>query len=440
MRTKIIQLLIIICSCLAVFSCTSEQSIGVEPSQEENVPLEIPMTKGLNGWHPTEIEQRVGSVRLLIIRNGTVTNNILRGGLTEDSTSVVIKELVPTGSVDYFLIANEKDSWNLDSFSPASKVSTSIIKQLVLSFNDRPVVSTHPWDLIPMVNYYEDLTITSDSKAYDQGVEVTSELGDLVRLYAKVSLHIDCVFDNLPSKDPITLKTLGIKSMPKVSFLIPRPYDGSAGFIDCDTTGVIAGSNLTVTATGFSSDFLFYIPEHLVTDTANRTYISAVVALVDDPNPAKDREYKIVLGDSIVRNDNRYMLEDAGIKGLRIGRNTHFKMNVTIESYDQTADRDLTLDVQVVPWETEEVDPNLNQYRLTVTPSMFDLGTSTSFEGTVNVNTNHPDGWNPSTSVPGITITPSSNSFTFTANGSVPDGSIILVKAGNLTKEIKLTR
>ncbi|MDH6306168.1 hypothetical protein M2459_002882 [Parabacteroides sp. PF5-5] len=438
---KIIRLLLVLIGCIGILSCTSEEERLNPPITEENIPLQIPLTKSVNGENNEE--ERVETVRMIIIKDGRVTNNIKKVDLTVDSTSVIIQDSVPVGTVEYFLIANEKESWNFDALTPKTLVSSSLIKSKVLNFDRYPVV--HKDTAIPMFAHYEQLQIKSDSKAYYYGADVSASLGNLTRLYVKVSLKLSCVFSNLQnSGEAIYLKSILVKSMPKESYLAPDFYlkNTDADFFDGDTTDVIKNSNYALTSTGFSGDFLFYIPEHIVSEVSRRSYISAKVALLNDPTI--EQEYQIILGDSITRNDNEYMQKYAGIKGLRVYRNTHYGITASIESFNQSSSSDLTIVGKIIDWNatlTDETEPQ--EYSLTVSQSAISIPLKTytptnTYEGSISVTTDYSGGWNVKESSTGVDTSIAGNTLKYIIKGGSSPWEI-KVGAGKLTKTIKIT-
>lgn len=443
MRTiKIVQILIVL---ICFISCSSEENGVTLPSiiEDETIPLQVPFTKSINGADSTN---RVKTVRMIITKDGRVTNNIKKSDLTVDSISVVIQDSVPVGKVNYYLIANEDSFWDFDLINIDDYISASLIKEKVLNFSAYPVVNKD--NHIPMFGMYEGLNITSDSKAYYEGTDVTNDLGKLTRLYVKASLELKCIFNDLPNKQSIELKSLSIKSMPKKSYLAPTYYNDGAGFFDGAFTD-ITNTNYILSSTGFSGDFEFYLPEHIVTDTINKTYISAVVRMVSDPT--KEREYRIVLGDSIIRNDNNYMLNDASFQGVRVSRNTHYLIKAAIKSYEESAGHDMEIVTTVINWETTNTDDNdIWKYDLKVSQDEFYIDGSNEYDGVIHIKTNYPSGWSVKGST-GVSFENSIGSYVSTLDNQTGEtlkfklstgglsGSIDIT-AGPIVKRIKLTR
>ena len=427
-------------------SCTSEElTPDQNPYRDGMVPLDIPITKAVND----QDDKTIGKVRLIVIKNSMVTNNRLIDAT--DSTEVRFQETVPLGTVDYFLIANELPAWGLDGLSVNSIVFTNVLKKKILSFSAYPVVNTTT-DLIPMLQFYEGLEIkdelmTGNGKAYSEGVEVTATIGRIVRLYARATLVLNCKYSELANGgDPIELESISIKQMPRESYLVQDHYikNGVAHFFNGDTTGVIKPANYSLTDSTFSGNFSFYIPEHLVADTANRTYWSAIVRLINSPETK--REYKIVLGDSIVHNNNENMLKYAGRQALRVNRNTHYGITARIKSFEDTSEKDMELVAKIIPWnEIDLSQVEQIQYFLDLSQSKFKIGTSVGtttnpYEGTVNISTSYPSGWTVSSYSAGVTILETSSDKLRFRIASTASSWTIDVTAGVITKQITITR
>lgn len=458
---KIINSLLILVCCLSIISCTSEQSIippdNTKPIEEEQqIPMELPVTRGINGNLADSVDFRVGTVRLMVIKNGYLRNNKLLSGLTKDSTEVIIRDSVPTGKVDYFLIANELSSWNLGALTVDNTLSSSTLKSKVLSFgagDNYPQVSDTEW--IPMLAHFENLEINTDSKAYHTGVEVTDSLGKLTRMYAKVTLDLKSAFAKLDNGgEPIELDSVFVSHMPKESYLYRTVYTKGNFFNGINGKG-LTGNTYREKSDSIIGHFTFYIPEHIVGDPADRTYLSAVVRLVADPTIK--REYKIAIGDSIANwnrtNDhNEYLMTRSSPEAVRVSRNKHYIFNAEIQSFDKTSGYDLKIESTVIAWESGKLDyTDIWQYDLKVSPQdNYYIGTVSPYEGVVTIETNAPKGWSVSGSN-GVTFENSSgvyvptlenqtgNKLRFRYSNSGLSGTID-IKAGSVVKQIKLIR
>jgi hypothetical protein len=402
-----------------------------------SVPIQVPFTKAPNDNLP---ENRIVSARIIVIKQDRVTNNRILNGIDISESNIQITDLVPVGYVDFFVIVNELVAWNLDDIHIGDIYFSNNLKQKIVTYNaGYPVVdATHP---IPMFKMYENLQITENASTLLNNAPVA--LSSVERLYAKVSLELDCTFANLANGgDPIEIKQVSIKSMPKESYLAPTSYTktGASDFFDGST---LTASNYTWTATGFESDFLCYIPEYLVSDISRNTYISAIVNLVADAN--SEREYKIVLGDSITKG-NAYMLGNTKLySDVRISRNTHYHFAGNIKSFDIRAEEDIELRPKILAWEETAVDSVIFQkYNLDVSQDLFQLS-QVPFDGVINVDTDHPKGWsavpvssgNHTTLIGGPYTGKSSGVLKFHYDGQAIIGAdTIKVTAGNVTKKI----
>ncbi|MDR2388721.1 MAG: hypothetical protein LBD89_02905 [Tannerellaceae bacterium] len=435
---------------LGVTTCTSDEYSSdnrdvtpskVDPFEDGSVPVKIPLTKSVNDADP---ENRVVSVRLIIIRDNVVTNNKVIANIANTTTNVELTDIAPAGYVDLFVIVNELSEWDLGLINIGEVFSSSILKNKVLSFTNYPIVS--PTQPIPMFQMYENLRITVDGETLLNNTPVT--LSSVKRLYAKVTLNLNCTYTNLVNGgDPIEIKQVSIKSIPKESYLAPTPYTetGASNFFDGSTLALKRDSNYTWTNTGFTSNFLCYIPEYLVSDITRYMYISAIVNLVTDVNA--QREYKIVLGDGIP-NGNTYMLGNSKLySDVRISRNTHYTFTGNITSFDIRGEEDIEIRPQILVWEGVSVDESeFRVYKLTVSQEEFKLSQNT-FSGVVDIFTDYSGGWSAvlapkQSGTLRTTLTSSSGTsgqglLKFDYNGqAITDADTIKVTAGTVTKQI----
>lgn len=428
---------------LGLLSCASEELevLPVDPFKEGSVPLEIPFTKSVNGADP---EKRVGSVRMIILKGNRVTNNILVANIPDTQTDVILSAEVPIGTVDYFLIVNERLAWGFgtSAYDVGAVVFPKTIKEKILTFTAHPIVDITS-NFIPMFRHYEGVQFTKNvGEAFYEGTNIYTALGEVERLYAKASLTLRALFvEQANGNEPIEIESISVRHMPRESYLAPALYSKTS-FFD-GVPPVLDASNYFADADSFRGEFSFYMPEYLVTDTAHRTYFSAVVRVKSDHSLKKT--YKIVLGNGIVdihsRQDsiNYYMTHKASVRQLRIDRNSHYMIQATIVGFDRASNHELIIKPEVVDWGLRDVDPNLNQYNLTVSQDEFFVTGATTYTGTVKVTTNYPAGWTATCAQAGVTLTPSGNTLTFTIP-AIAGTYIIKVIAGNITKEIKITR
>jgi hypothetical protein len=439
----------LMCICLlGITTCTSDefqkedQPVTEDPFKEGSVPIKVPLTKSVNDADP---ENRVVSVRLIIIRQNVVTNNKVISNIASTVTDVQLTDVVPAGYVDLFVIVNELPSWGLGSIQINDVLSSQVLKQKVLNFSAYPVVSSS--QTIPMFKMYEHLRITINGETLLDGAPVS--LSAVERLYAKVSLNLKCTFAELANGgDPIEIKQVSVKNMPKESYLAPMLYtkNGAADLFNGNMLALKLDSNYIWTADSLKSNFVCYIPEYLVSDTGRYTYVSAVVNLKDDAN--SEREYKIVIGDGI-ESGNAYMLGNTKLySDIRVSRNTHYQFTGIIKSFDIRAEEDIEIRPKILVWETVGLDSTLiDDYNFTVSQHEFQRATGTAFNGVIEVTTDHPNGWSavvaptgarPTSLTGGPYTNKPSGKLTFTYSGATiasPAADTIKVTVGKLTKK-----
>ncbi|MDR2809804.1 MAG: hypothetical protein LBB84_04505 [Tannerellaceae bacterium] len=436
---------------IGITTCTSDEhawqrgnseQIDTTLFKEGTVPVLIPVTKSPNDNDP---ENRIVSVRIIVIKQDRVTNNKVINNINASETNIQLTDLVPVGTVDFFVIVNELSNWDLNGITIGNTYFSNNLKQKLISYNSGlPVVdATHP---IPMFEMYENLQITESGNTLLNNISVT--LSSVKRLYAKVTLNLKSIFEDLDNGgDPIEIKQVSIKRMPKESYLAPLSYTkNSASDFFSGTLALTPNTNYFVYADSFKSNFICYIPEYLVSEIDSFTYISAVVNLVGDVN--SEREYKIVLGDGI-SNGNTYMLGNTKLySDVRISRNKWYQLDIKIKSFDIRGEEDIEIRPIIVPWDTSiPVDSTgFRDHILTVSQDIFQLA-AVSFDGIVEITTDHPGGWSANlapkqsgtlrTTLNTFVGTSGTGVLKFHYNGqSITEADTIKVTAGAVTKSI----
>ncbi|MDR1258218.1 MAG: hypothetical protein LBK65_02905 [Tannerellaceae bacterium] len=412
----------------------------VDPFKEGSVPIKVPITRAVNDNDP---ENRIESVRLVIIRQNVVTNNKMLGNLSS-ITNIQLTDIAPVGYVDLFVIVNELPVWNLGGIQINDILSPNVLKNKVLSFNSGyPVVNaSHP---IPMFRMYENLRIMLNGETLLNNVPVL--LSSVERLYAKVTFELNCTFADLDNGgDPIEIKHVLLKSMPKESYLAPAQYTKSSpsDFFDGGVLAMKADSNYTWNSNQFNSDFVCYIPEYLVSDISRYVYVSAVVNLTADETAEK--EYKIAIGDGIAKGNDHMLGSTRLYSDVRISRNTHYHFTGNIRSFDLSANQDIEIHPQIVAWGEAIVDYDPREYLLQVSQNEFTFpSTAGLVQGVIHVVTDHPQGWSAvvakgvpanSTTLVGSYSGAPSGDLTLTASGTITVADTIKVTAGKVTKHI----
>jgi hypothetical protein len=445
-----------------------------DPFKDGELPINLPVTRSIN--EAGVLEDSIKSARLIVIKNSVVANNktfTIADGHLSHLDSVYVLDTIPVGTVDMFIIVNEKPEWDLDAIPKKSIYSPGDIERKTLTFSNYPVVDED--NLIPMYRQYRDLKVSeAGTFTLANGDSILmSALGEVYRLYAKVTFVLKATFADLANGgDPIKINEVSIKSMPRYSYLTPSVgllFPASAGeyFHGTPTYPVHNVDNYKEETDGLRDSLIWYIPEHRLSDTTYLTYISVKASLKDvDITLQPDEQVtfkKIILGDGadIIPQDSLRVGKDkdgnnASLDNWFITRNTHYKVNATITSFSKTNESMIDIKMRVVNWtETTIGDKDIWNYDLKVSQDEFYIKGADDYYGVVTVETNHPEGWSaePShTSHIKFEESPTGTDYTkndlsgqmgtqlrFKTINGLPD-TYIDVKAGPIVKRINLKR
>lgn len=335
---------------LLALSCTSGETIVPTP-EEETTTLQVGMTRA------SELESRLGKVRMVVfdIRQKCLINT------TTPKSGVTFEEVVPAGYLDIHLIANELDEWDLDNVS-----SPSELRAKVLSFTVYPVVNDA--HLIPMYGAYG---VQAAANSITEINDNTYPLGTVERLYAKATLELSCDFATMGHA--ITLERIRIKNLPHSSFLAPNVYPGDTFFDGAIVVPTLADNGYDSSdPDGFSGVVAeFYIPEYLIREKAEYSYLSVTASLTSSPSVI--REYKIPIGDGMAtKNIDEMKGSGATLADLTITRNTHYTCIATITGFDA---EEIEFSSKVVRWgEAEDVDLTKGNKQLEANSYMAEPG------------------------------------------------------------------
>jgi hypothetical protein len=461
-------------------SCSNEESVEPKPHvtipddpfKDGELPINLPVTRAINDNNP---ENGIVAARLIVIKNSIVTNNKefkIENNLALNDT-VHVKDTIPVGTVDMFIIVNEKTGWGLGSIAKGSSCSPSVIEGKTLTFDAEPVVNAA--NPIPMYKQYRNLVVTSQPATFTlaNGDPISMNLlGEVERLYAKVTLVLKAKFtDMLNGGDPIKIDDVSIKSMPKYSYLTPSVgllYPASAGgyFNGAVRHPVNGQENYTEDANGLRDSLIWYIPEHRLSDTTYLTYISVKASLKDiDPalQPDEQVEFKkIILGDGagLIPQDSlrigSYNNAPISLDKWFITRNTHYTVNANILSFDKTNESLIDVTMKVVGWKSVDMDStDIRQNELKISQDEF-YYSDTEFESAVTIETNHPEGWSVTVTPPGASHLVVSNGGAYVSTLSNQMGTLLRFQCANwnpatvgyidvkvgqdIVKRIKITR
>jgi hypothetical protein len=461
-------------------SCSSDEMIvkpvppPVGPFDDGELPIDLPVTRAVNDG---DKENQIKTARLIVIKNSVVANNI---PITVASGDVTISAIIPVGTIDMFLIANEDPSWGFGAINVGATYFSENIEKKTLTFTAYPVVKLND-NPIPMYKQFKGLHVSNEGTTFTfEGSGITiDKLGEVERLYAKVKLEIKAIFEDMDNGgDPIQLDSMSVKSMPKFSYLTPSVgllYPASGEYFD----GVI-----TVTAgdgpkTGyyevkdepkphFIDSITWYIPEHRLSDPTKMTYLSVKASLQGNTDPELQREYKIAIGDGMVKytDDHTPGAKNADmfksgvpLKDLFITRNTFYTVKAQIKSFDIMNESEIDVISKIILWEETWVDgTDIWNYELKVSQDEFHIQGANDYYGVVTIETNDPGGWsvagflNDDTSTNSIQFENPSSPGSYGTNLPAQTGTqlrfkctdglsgYINVTAGPIVKKIKLIR
>jgi hypothetical protein len=435
---------------VGLLTCSTEESPVtplVEPEPDgPKIPLNIPvMTRAVNDGNP---ENKIVNARLIVIKDNKIRNNkvftISTSVYTDDSVHVT--DYIPVGTIDLFLIANERSEWDLTSLAIGSTCFSNNFEQQILSYASQPIVdAVNP--PIPMYKQYRNMDVTLEGQLSIGGTPV-SNLGEIERLYAKVTLSIESIFADLANGgDPIQLDSLSVKSMPRYSYIGPSwMYQESSGSAYFDGPRMPRTPAYVADNVHFYDSIVYYIPEHRVYHRQHLTYLSVKASLVDNTDIDQQREFKIAIGDGVTSCTNDSML-NAGylpVSNLFVTRNTHYYFKAKLRSFDIKGEQEIEIRPQIVAWDEVVLPSDIREYLLQVSQDEFVLPKTSHTGLIVRVETDHPNGWSATVVSPvGTTVLPvsytgkPSGDLKFNYTGATITGAdTIKVTAGNITKHI----
>lgn len=419
---------------LSLPGCTSDE-LEKTDSPGETTILKIPVTRSPG------VENELSTLRMIIFSNrGKCLVNT-----TEPKNGSTFEEEVPVGYLNLYLIANERASWNLDNVA-----SIQELKSKPVFFTNYPAVDdSNP---IPMFGAHENIYAAIDMTTIVD--EQNEGDGTVERLYAKVTLNLDCTFSSPGVNTKIILDSVRIKRMPGESYLSPERYSDNTFFdgqkiIPGTTHGYDPSDN-----TSFNTSIDFYIPEYIINDKSKYTYLSIFVH--KDGAPANTQEYTLVIGDGIGTHSISEMKGNSvTLDDLRVSRNTHYTFQATITGFT-TAEMDLIASVD--PWGSAPVNTIIDgQYYLTLSRDSVSAGVA-AFTTTLDIKTNYNRtdlGYNDGIYITdtdklptGVTISGGTDgdmqrSITITGASILPSATLdgyFTISAGNLSYKLRIDR
>ena len=332
--------------------CSDEKQIDVV--QGEMVALHVPLTT--RAGDPA-YESKIQNARMIVARS--VNRKILVNTFSLNPIDPVkFIEFVPVGEIDIFLFTNELSSWNLNSYTVGSYAPTGTqLQAMTLDVTDYPDVDvTHP---IPMFMFQENIHIDKFGVMTLGGTPITTF--DVVRIFSKVHLKVNCPYSALPDATPMTLDSVYIRQMPKKSWLLAKMHDlpgGSANFFDGTyydpTSAIIANGTAQGGVAGFYHEYVFYIPEYILTHASLHTYL--VLTAHRNSNPAHRFHYKIPIGNGMKTKTLQQMYVSTTPADFLIPRNTCYILDIQkITAFGEDDVIAIVLNPTVQTWTVQDI-------------------------------------------------------------------------------------
>ena len=309
--------------------CSDEKYI--DPLQREMVTLHVPLST--KAGDPA-YESKIQNARMIVAHSAS--RKILINTVVPNQIDPVSQEWakfiasVPVGDIDLYLFANELSSWNLNSYTVGSNAPTANqLQAMTLDVTDYPDVDiTHP---IPMFLYHQNIHIDKFGVMTMGGAPLTTF--EVVRIFSKVRIKINCPYSALPDATPMTLDSVYIRQMPKKSWLLAKTHDlpgGSANFFDGTyydpSYAKVANATALDGTAGFYHEYIFYIPEYIPSNASLYTYL--VLTAHRNSNPAHRFHYKLVIGNGIATKTIQQMFASTTPSDFRIPRNTYYILDI----------------------------------------------------------------------------------------------------------------
>lgn len=288
-------------------------------------------------------EEAVTKLRLIAFRS-RLSGQEGDGKLVFNSVSTdqsTFKEIVPTGYLDFYFIANEPT--DLSTVTTVEQLEAAALTHTAAELASHPVPTA-----LPMYGCYKEVKAATGGKLYVKGAEQYQFA--LERMLAKVSVKLNVKNSNFPAGTgkQVTVDRVQVKSLPAQSYWVSKPYTA--------TGTLIASTQQTATAvtppTGFNASWeqTFYVPEYILANADKKAYIEVTAHQVGDPT--NTCTYLVPIGNA---------MDDAHRYGHRYDliRNRHYSFTGNIKGYGNS---DLELKLTVQDWSTVPVEGVTGEY------------------------------------------------------------------------------
>lgn len=367
-------------------SCTSEEEFDKGTNEQQVMSLTINTNIGgvsatrttRETQTGTDNENQIKNLRAIVfkVENGIPTQQLANEYYFGENLQDITIKFMKSPLIRVFLIANERNSWNLDN----KNMSAEDIKNSIITYRAEDLKDSEPF-----VMYAE-----SGNLAGQNDLQQTLSL---TRNLARVDLSLNCTFKNIEGMGDAELKLLSarIYRMAAISGLGNKysSLDLSKDFIDGTIVDFIEGENYQTTKvnnqpSGFylgkagegKDHITFYVPEYQLTDINAYTYIYITGEYTTkEVNP---KTIKVAYSIPVGAYDGYKNINDETLltkEELQIDRNNLYRMKGTIKSVKQIND----IHVDVLPWNKENVGGSINipePSKLNVSDLAVKLGTN----------------------------------------------------------------
>lgn len=343
---------------LTLSSCSQDLLAPEEDANEQQeMSLVISTRMGDAGTlEGTAPENKVTSLRAIVFEgqqraDGSyqLTEQVANEYYSTDLTNRITIKFPKCDWVQVFLIANERNEWNLASKTKGADE----IEQYLVSYTVSELAAPHQFLMFTKSNI---LT----GRSNETGIALS-----LVRNLARVDLSLSCTFAEMTDLAPggkLELSVARIYRMASASGLgAPVSVDISKDFLDGDEVLFTEGGNYhTHTSgggdvTGFNSSISFYVPEYQIVDSQEYTYIYVMGNYHRPDGSSVKVAYTVPIGGGITTekiNSNKFGLADVTIE-----RNTLYRLNGTFKSLKHISD----IYASVLPWTEANIDGSINK-------------------------------------------------------------------------------
>ncbi len=428
-----IWLILAVSSFLFFSSCSKEDAPGDGQPRKPfaNIKFNLAATRATAG---DPADSNIASLRVLIYESGgdLKFNNSFSEIPTNGNTAVLE---IPAGTYDFVFIANENSDEALKEQLSAADDSDfdNIIKLATLSFARSAFDAGKD---IPMTALFQGVEVTPDNTVIVPGMDPVTGVWNVDIERLAVRLRLTITTSEKQFEKWVRPQSIVISGIPDKAYLYPGYDNGESRIVPGET---FAASATLDTAPGFISET---DADGNITVTYDRLILPELYLSLLHNIPANGLTVSIDFGDNVKSG----LISAPPLQGYgsRLPRNLFLDMKITIQ-------QDF-LDIigSILAWEDAPLgNKNLGdpygQHTLTVDKTEYFFNAHGGSQS-VDITTDHPDGWtiaSDAISWEGYTLpTTVDNNFTTPeyTTGTAPRTGTFVVRAGNMTKTIRVTQ